>query len=1087
MRLAVRRPFRYQQNAKHRDPCSTARPRGSRLQSLAAAELPTISGGTTMHRPRLHDLALATALCAAVGLTTSVAAHAASAGDTLLTSEMPIPAGAIASSGSGVDSDGEPATTSVSANGRYVAFLSDEDDLTPGIEPDATNVFRKDRTTGAVELISRTTGAGGTGLAAVVRAPVISNDGNRIAFTSDGAFDPADADGLSDVYVRDIAAGTTTLATPGTTTSIFGFDLSGDGNWVAFSTTDVLGAATDANGQSDVYRRNLTTGAVTLASGVDGTTTAGNQGSDQPSISDDGNWVAFASRATNLVPGFVSSGQTNIFARRMSSNLTVLISAKFNSSVTGGNADSSGPIVAGQPTTTASLRVGYTSRATDLADNATSDSSSNDSTYVRQFAVNASVLASRTTGAGGANANSSAYLTSLSDDGQRAAFTSTSSNLPGADATNAFRTYVRNLGDSTTTRVSGASSYAVSGALSGDGSFVAWFESGATAAFDPGLSGVFGRTVPSGPIELVSRPPGSAPLAAAAPTIQLPESGVRRVSADGRYVVFAGAGAGLGVSSSAGIDDQVYRRDLQTKELQLVSRATGENGAVADRYAGDPSIDAAGGRVAFLTSAALDPADTNPNTDVYVRDLVAGTTTLVSRANGADGAVSNGQVSNPSISADGKRVAFRSTSSSFGVADGKGHIYVRDLAASTTVLADRATGAAGAASNDGGDAPRLSGDGRLVVFASRSTNLSPDDPSGPSNDIYLRDLTTDVTTLLSRRPGLAGTKATGSSSAPSISSDGSTVAFATSDELVAPAAGPWGSADQVVARTVATGQNTIVSRSTSGSVADRDASSPSVNADGTVIAFSSDATNLLPGRGGSNRDAVFAKNLTTGELSGPPAFGLALDWAQQRATYPSISEDGQCMAFNANGHNAITGKAGDFRSAYLYVVSGACPKPLPATPTPVPTPAPTLLVPALSGASMTNARFKIGRGTTPLTAAGATAAPRKRTPTGTAFRFTLSTKADVRIRILRRTAGRRVGGQCLAATPKRAKRKRCDRYVAVNALVRTGLPSGANTVAFSGRLGKRKLPLGAYRAELVASAAGGSSKPVTLTFTIVRR
>ncbi len=116
-----------------------------------------------MHRPRLHDLALATALCAAVGLTTSVAAHAASAGDTLLTSEMPIPAGAIASSGSGVDSDGEPATTSVSANGRYVAFLSDEDDLTPGIEPDATNVFRKDRTTGAVELISRTTGAGGTG------------------------------------------------------------------------------------------------------------------------------------------------------------------------------------------------------------------------------------------------------------------------------------------------------------------------------------------------------------------------------------------------------------------------------------------------------------------------------------------------------------------------------------------------------------------------------------------------------------------------------------------------------------------------------------------------------------------------------------------------------------------------------------------------------------------------------------------------------------------------------------------------------------------------------------------------------------
>lgn len=522
-----------------------------------------------------------------------------------------------------------------------------------------------------------------------------------------------------------------------------------------------------------------------------------------------------------------------------------------------------------------------------------------------------------------------------------------------------------------------------------------------------------------------------------------------------------------------------------------MSRATGENGAATSRFAGDPAIDAAGGRVAFLTSDALDPADTNLNTDVYVRDLATSTTMLVSRANGADGAISDRQASSPTMSADGRRVAFRSTTTTFGVADGKDHIYVRDLAAGTTVLADRATGAVGAISSSGSDSPHLSGDGRLVVFASRSTNLSPDDPTGTSNDIYLRDLATDVTTLLSRRPGLDGTKAASSSAYPSISSDGTTVAFVASDELVAPTAGPWSGDDQVVARTIATGQNTVVSRTASGTVADRDATTPSVNADGTVIAFSTDATNLLPGRGGSNRDAVFAKNLTTGELSGPPAFGLALEGAQQRATFPSISEDGQCMAFVANGHNTITGKAGDFRSAYIYVVAGSCPKPLPAAPTsesaPTPTPTPTLVVPVLSGASLSNARFKIGRGSTPLTAAAATAAPRKRTPTGTAFRFTLNAKADVRIAILRRTTGRRVGGQCLAATPKRARRKRCKRYVAVNTLVRTGLPSGANTVAFSGRLGTRKLAPRTYRAELVASAPGGSSKPVTLTFTIVRR
>lgn len=447
-----------------------------------------------MHRPRLHDLVITTALCAAAGLATS-GAQAASAGDTLLTSAMPIPAGAIASSGSGVDSDGEPARASVSANGRYVAFLSDEDDLTPGIEPDATNIFRKDRTTGAVELISRTTGAAGTGLPAFVRELVISNDGNRVAFTTAAAFDPADADGRSDVYVRDVAAGTTTLATPGTAADISGFDLSGDGNWIAFATTEALGTATDTNTVSDVYRRDLTTGAITLASGTGSTTVAGNQASDQPSISDDGAFVAFVSRASNLTPGFVGSGQSNVFIRHMATPQTVLISAKFNNVVTGGNGDSYGPIIAGQPTSGANLRVGYSSRATDLADNSTVDASSSDSAYVRQFGTNASILVSRANGATGANASSSAYLTSLSNDGQRAAFTSSANNLPGPGAADSSATFVRNLAAATTSRVSGASTYANWAALSGDGSFVAWVELGAaTAADDPDLPGVFGRT-----------------------------------------------------------------------------------------------------------------------------------------------------------------------------------------------------------------------------------------------------------------------------------------------------------------------------------------------------------------------------------------------------------------------------------------------------------------------------------------------------------------------------------------------------------------------------------------------------------------
>ncbi len=77
--------------------------------------------------------------------------------------------------------------------------------------------------------------------------------------------------------------------------------------------------------------------------------------------------------------------------------------------VTGGNGDSDEPIIIGQPTTGSTLRVGYTSRATNLADNAVTDTSSGDSAYVRQYWFNASVLISRATGPSGANADSGAY------------------------------------------------------------------------------------------------------------------------------------------------------------------------------------------------------------------------------------------------------------------------------------------------------------------------------------------------------------------------------------------------------------------------------------------------------------------------------------------------------------------------------------------------------------------------------------------------------------------------------------------------------------------------------------------------------
>ncbi len=438
----------------------------------------------------------------------------------------------------------------------------------------------------------------------------------------------------------------------------------------------------------------------------------------------------------------------------------------------------------------------------------------------------------------------------------------------------------------------------------------------------------------------------------------------------------------------------------------------------------------------------------------------------------------------PHISAGGGHVAFTTTAANLGAPGGVAHAYLRDIAASSTQLVDRATGAAGAIGNDDVSGLSVSGDGRLVALATRANNLDPADPAPDIlRHVYVRDTVAQTTTLVSRRSGSGGPRADGSAYEPALSADGRVIAFRASDEALAPEAGAWGAEDQIVARDLATAQNTLVSHAGSGAPADSDASDPSVSGDGSVIAFSSAATNLVGGVGGGSRHGVFARNMATGALNGPPAFGLVDNEPQNRAQSASLSDDGQCLAFHAIGHNAFTGAEGDFRTAYVYVVSGACPKPVPADPQPA-QPAPTAAdpKPAITDASLLRKRFRVGKRATAKQALAA-----RRTRAGTAFRFGLSTAADVTITLQRRAAGRRVGKTCRKPTRSLRNRPACVRFVKRGLLTRGGLAAGRRRVAFSGRVGRRALRPGRYRAVLRASNAAGTSAPVRLAFTIVRR
>lgn len=136
--------------------------------------------------------------------------------------------------------------------------------------------------------------------------------------------------------------------------------------------------------------------------------------------------------------------------------------------------------------------------------------------------------------------------------------------------------------------------------------------------------------------------------------------------------------------------------------------------------------------------------------------------------------------------------------------------------------------------------------------------------------------------------------------------------------------------------------------------------------------------------------------------------------------------------------------------------------------------------PKVSGLSLSNRRFRVARQATAITARSA--------PAGTRFRFTMSTAARLQIKIQHISALHRRDAHCVHrnARSKRARAKRCIRSHTVVWLTRAHEAQGPDSVAFSGRIGRRALAPGSYRATLTASGEGGRSQPVSVAFTVLR-
>ncbi len=384
-----------------------------------------------------------------------------------------------------------------------------------------------------------------------------------------------------------------------------------------------------------------------------------------------------------------------------------------------------------------------------------------------------------------------------------------------------------------------------------------------------------------------------------------PAEGVA-VSGDGRYVVFHSAATNLVARDRNGRID-VFLRDRDkrtTRRLSLSVRGLGANGDSTS-----PAISADGRYVAFDSSASnLIARDGNRRVDVFVRDRQTGTTTRVSVR--SDGGGANGPSFKPSISEDGRYVGFDSGASNLVRRDGNDawDVFVRDREERTTRRVSLNSN--GVPGNRDSWSAVLSADGRFVAFASLAFNLVAGDTNRQA-DIFVRDRQTGTTTRVSVRSN--GRQANGGSALPAISADGRYVAFrSVATNLVD---GDTNGHADVFVHDRETGRTRRVTTARDGSQANGPSDSPSLSADGNLVAFESSATNLVPGDTNSQRD-VFVRDRAAGvtrrvSLSTRHVAGNGL------TERPALSGDGLFVAFTSYATNLVRRDTNDRADVFV--------------------------------------------------------------------------------------------------------------------------------------------------------------------------
>ncbi|MBN9518722.1 PD40 domain-containing protein, partial [bacterium] len=411
------------------------------------------------------------------------------------------------------------------------------------------------------------------------------------------------------------------------------------------------------------------------------------------------------------------------------------------------------------------------------------------------------------------------------------------------------------------------------------------------------------------------------------------ESRDATVSADGRYVVFRSQATDLvtGQIDTAGTWD-AFLYDIGSGSIKLVSRAAGTTTTAAGGV-GAVTASGSGGAVVF-TSDALNlvagQTDTNGGADVFRFDTATEAVRLVSGAGESTTATGDGFSDAPTVSDDGRFIAYRSAASNLapGQDDETGFtdVFLFDAQDGTTTLVSHVFGSPGVTGFGAAEAPVLSADGSTLVFVGYGTALveNQNDFNG-SQDLFLYDVATGAVTLVSHTAGDPTMTGDGYSEGAALSADGRYVAYRSSSSDLVTGQADSNFMEDVFLYDRDSNASVLVSHipGDGTTAVNLFSQTPTITADGSRVAFVSLASDIVSVTDTNDALDVFVYDRDSGDVtpvSVTPGGLAASDGQSERAT---ISRDGSTIVFQASSSDLDPADADGFVDVYAWGTTAA--------------------------------------------------------------------------------------------------------------------------------------------------------------------